>query len=696
MKRDFLDLSKRQKRRILSSCTDEISSNSKKLNKSSETPLLPQTDPRVKVLQNSENVFDNESCAESTNTSEYTSGDAIEVSNVYIPPSSLHSNNFETTCTFESDSNISENGLVKEDNLSINNNNNKKLNLAHDLRNCIQKHNVTQSFTNDLLKLLRNHGHNDLPNDSRTLMNTPRTCNVINMSDGGKYIHIGLEVVVKHFISQHKVSTTNLELDINIDGLPLAKSSGSQFWPILGSIKTDFYTDPFIIGVFHGFKKPDPNAFLSYFINEYKTIETNGFLHINDIMYTLKLRCILCDAPARAMITFTKYHNAYFGCSKCICEGTYLENKVVFLSVTSLLRTNESFRSRLNPQHHRGRSILEDLEIDMINQIPLDPMHLLYLGVTKRLICLWVRGNAAIRFNKKDIELLDQRYISMKEFVTDEFARKPRTINEVDRWKATEFRMFLLYIGLIVMKDILSKSCYNHFVSFVVAVRLLHESNQTSDNIEYAKSLLIYYVQKFGDFYGQENITYNVHNLVHVADDVKNNGSLGEYSAFKYENYMYKIKQKLKHSRYPLEQISNRIMEELYGSDDTCNCPDVPNFPVCHYKDKTIFKVEYSSFKISLKSNDNICLLKNGQIIVIQSFNKIDNNLLCSAKYYLTSQPFFNSPCNSQLLGIHLVCKEHLSRGVKDFHTNLISKKCLQFGYAFSKPDYFVVIPLLH
>lgn len=99
----------------------------------------------------------------------------------------------------------------------------------------------------------------------------------------------------------------------------------------------------------------------------------------------------MCDAPARAFITYTKNHTGYFSCPKCTQEEDYIK-AMVFLETHNTLRTNESFKNRTQPEHHTGDSILEKLPIGMISQIPLDYMHLVCLGVTKRLLQFWRSG----------------------------------------------------------------------------------------------------------------------------------------------------------------------------------------------------------------------------------------------------------------------------------------------------------------
>lgn len=92
----------------------------------------------------------------------------------------------------------------------------------------------------------------------------------------------------------------------------------------------DIYTSPFIIGVYHGMSKPkDANKFLIDFINDFIFLLQNG-ITVSNIKYTIAMGVILCDAPARAFITYTKSHSGYFSCTKCIQKGHFAYNRVVF------------------------------------------------------------------------------------------------------------------------------------------------------------------------------------------------------------------------------------------------------------------------------------------------------------------------------------------------------------------------------
>lgn len=65
---------------------------------------------------------------------------------------------------------------------------------------------------------------------------------------------------------------------------------------------------PFIVCIWYGEGKPKPaNDFLLPFVNELEDIIENG-VTINNNIIKIKIRCFLCDTPARSLMKGT-YHN---------------------------------------------------------------------------------------------------------------------------------------------------------------------------------------------------------------------------------------------------------------------------------------------------------------------------------------------------------------------------------------------------
>jgi hypothetical protein len=72
-------------------------------------------------------------------------------------------------------------------------------------------------------------------------------------------------------------------------------------------------------------------------------------------------------------------------------------------------------------------SPLLNLNLDLVNQVPLDPMHLVYLGVMRKLLTLWVsKGKPPFRLSGRIINDLSDKLISLSSHIVHEFPRKPR------------------------------------------------------------------------------------------------------------------------------------------------------------------------------------------------------------------------------------------------------------------------------
>lgn len=154
------------------------------------------------------------------------------------------------------------------------------------------------------------------------------------------------------------------------------------------------------------------------------------------------------------------------------------------------------------------------------------------------------------RMSKTDFQLLNSELLHVRKYMNSrDFSRLPRSLEEVDRWKAVEFRHFLLYTGPIVLRDRIKHSQFVHFLSLHCAVRILCTPDLCVRYNEFSKHLLHYFVRNFSKLYGKEFVTHNIHCLIHLPNDVLLYGAPDNFSAFKYENVMYHIKTLLKRLR---------------------------------------------------------------------------------------------------------------------------------------------------
>ena len=383
--------------------------------------------------------------------------------------------------------------------------------LTSDLISWVNKHRPSREATNDLLKILCSNGL-DVPKDSRTLMKTPRHVTTLQKC-GGTYNYVGIKkgiLVASEYLDL--VSVESIELSINIDGVFLSKSSNSQLWPILGSINSSPFV--FIIAMFHASSKPNSvQEYLQDFITESKQLIESG-IELNDTTYPFSVKCFICDCPARSFLKCTIGRNGIHACERCDIKGRSVQYRTDFTAATyqENSRTDASFKSGayLNG-HQKSISPLVELGIDCIHQFTLDTMHLVLLGVMKRMLGSLTKGPNACKLSHQLISQISKRLLTHNGLMPSEFNRQPRSLSELCYWKSTELRHFLLYHGPVVIKGIVSNLIYNHFLALHVATILLLKSEPKVNEVEFAKKLLIWFVKNSEMVHGCTFNVYNVH-----------------------------------------------------------------------------------------------------------------------------------------------------------------------------------------
>jgi len=91
---------------------------------------------------------------------------------------------------------------------------------------------------------------------------------------------------------------------------------------------------------------------------------------------------------------------------------------------------------------------------------------------------LWLfKGPLNVRLPGRSINTLSTALLAIQSCIPSDFVRKTRLVQEVSRWKATELRLFILYVGPIVLKNIISSDAYTNFMSLHVAMLILLSPN---------------------------------------------------------------------------------------------------------------------------------------------------------------------------------------------------------------------------
>ncbi|XP_072400949.1 uncharacterized protein [Diabrotica undecimpunctata] len=365
-----------------------------------------------------------------------------------------------------------------------------KLGICQELRNwVIRSGSLPHNSVTYLLHVLSKY-HPELPLDCRTLLKTP-TKTLMRPLNKGNYCHLGISTALENFLLRNpKFTESVIEVAFNIDGLPLYKSCNSQLWPILGQIK-NFNSKPFSIGIFYGSSKPQPlNLFLDDFISELKHLIDNTFC-FKGKLYEIKVFAFICDAPARSFLKCIKSHNGYSSCEKCIEVGDYIDGRIVLKSVTSQKRTDDSFLRQTDDDHHTGISPLVKLSIGLVSKFPIDYMHTVCLGVVRKLLHTWTSGPLKVRLCSSKVQKISETLEHFCKSIPIEFNRKSRSLSELARWKATEFRTFLLYLGPVVLKGTIPVAIYEHFLLLHCAISILISKQRLSDiGVNYADTLL--------------------------------------------------------------------------------------------------------------------------------------------------------------------------------------------------------------
>jgi hypothetical protein len=548
---------------------------------------------------------------------------------------------------------------------------------------------ISRVAVDELLKILHQHiprvihDAYNIPKCAKTLLHTPNNFMCRDLC-GGKYFYLGIKnglLKALNKLNHHELSIPDIiDLLVNVDGIPLYKSSPECLWPILLSFCN---SSPFIVAVFYGSSKPNSvHDFVNDFLKEFDNLSKTGFTYEGKLL-KITLKAIVADAPARQFIKCIKSHNGYYACERCMIKGGMSDNNMCFIGTNHEPRTDEKFKkieykdnSSKQNSHQLEKSPLIQYNINCINQFSLDYMHLVLLGATKRIIMYWICGPyRACRIGRQIFLSISASLDKLQGTFPTEFARQPRSLEHWRRYKATEFRNFLLYSGVVVLKHAFKcKSYYTHFLSLSVSVRILlipSAQQRTPQLLAYAQELLNWFVIEAENLYSKKFVSLNIHSLVHLPHDITLfQTDLHTVSAFQFENYLHILKKMVKSTHNPLAQIYNRISEM-----DSCGAQE---------------KHKHMHTKVSLKKD--CWFLLNCERFAYVTEIISPSQFICQILYTRDGRNFFTAPCRSSLLNIY---KFHKTLLVQASKKQISRSEFIRKVVCIPHRTYYVLIPLI-
>lgn len=549
----------------------------------------------------------------------------------------------------------------------------------------------------DLLKILSVLFPN-LPRNYKSLVHTPRKTVTIPLGNGKFFYKDIRKNIDNRLLEQYFVDHQEIIIDVNINGLDPFKSTNDCFWTILGCFKDD--PQPFIIAAYFGKGKPyDMETFLGQYVEEVKNLQERGVEVFNHI-YPFQVRNYVLDAPARSLVKCIIGHNGRFACEKCEVEGEYYLSRQIFVNLDAVLRTDESFRIRTNIFHHTNNSPLERIPTGMVSQFRLDALHLVYAGVWKRwLSFVLISKNRRSLALEADVLEMNNKISWLASYIPKDFNRRPRTFKHFAKFKGTEFRRILLYDGLIVFNH-LDRKLWKSYILLQSSIYMLARPDLVQDMTPVADVIIRQFIKHAITIFGKQFVVYNVHSLCHLSEECRLHGAIDSFSAFKYENFFMTIKNCLRSTSKPLQQLVNRDFEtkgyltsKIYQPDDQTVklkglCKNIKD----NIQGDVYSPIEIGGILLNTDLADRCFFTKSGIVVVLKNvINTREGRIILNGQKFRIMTDYYTYPCHSSQLGIWKVSS--LNPEVHAWNISQFAAKCVLLPL---QNEEFLTVPLVH
>lgn len=383
----------------------------------------------------------------------------------------------------------------------------------------------------------------------------------------------------------------------NLDPFSTSKSSKTEVCPIF--MKVNEYPpnlrqkNVILAALWLGPKDVDFNLFMKVFRKQANKLSEIGIAWRPDPQGEEQVSrfyptCGVCDAVGRAGVLNLHTHAGSHSCPYCEHPGVKLEGAMKFPTPGTVvqrvrrvrgrevlqevvipgeidLRTDASVRRAMAEQNPRQTGFKGPAEVALINHFDLaigfvtDDLHPIYIGVTQFHTELLLAGIPGVyEISKRQKKAISRRLKAIK--TPTHISRKTRGIDTMAKWKGTEWRNWLLFFAIPCLDGFVPARYLRHLGLLSEAIFILSRDSITEQDLAEADRLLTEYVRLFQEYFGPENMRYNIHILTHLVQCVRLWGPLWAISTMPYESWNYRLRKCVSSPKGALDQITMRYL----------------------------------------------------------------------------------------------------------------------------------------
>lgn len=388
---------------------------------------------------------------------------------------------------------------------------------------------------------------------------------------------------IERNVSNGSVQNIPLSFVINTDGVQVFNIGSDALWPIQ---LTQNFLPPnirflnqniLLVGVYYGKSKNLPvHAFFKPLCEEFEEMYTGiNIKEFPNYKFVPYVTHASVDLPAKSKIQCFTQHNGCMGCCICYKESVPVPNKKNQRTTRRYLFADEPLEYRYHDETleimmNVGKVPIKGVKdispfvgfkyFDLIKSFGLDWLHMILKGTFEKLSVLYFstdNNKTDFYIGPKKIEILEKRVRDLKP--TKEVCNI-RPISEINNYKAHEQRAFLLFFFPIILNGLLPKAHMDHFNLLSESTYILLKGQISNQELELCEKNLNQFVLTFEILYGKQNVTMNVHLLLHTVYIVRALGPLWCYSTFCFESNNGVLKRYVKGPRNVIKQVTKKYI----------------------------------------------------------------------------------------------------------------------------------------